>query len=341
MSQMSHSKQSRKKYKAWCFTDFNDEFTFNPELMEYAIVGEEICPDTGRRHGQGYVYFTNRQYFSGAKQHIGPRCHIEKARGSISDNVAYCSKDGRYKESGTRPKEAGQSGAEATKRKWIQIYETAKSGNLDAIEKEVLIRHYNSLRRIAFDHAHTSSRTLHHLPRVGLWIHGEPGVGKSRFVRRRYSSLFEKQINKWWDGYRGQDIVLLDDLDVVHHVLGHHIKRWADIYPFNAEVKGGAMTIRPRGVIVTSNYAPSDIWSDSSMIDAITRRFEVYINQTSDTLELIEWQPPEYLLQPKEEIIDLTEENGISQEEDIPQAEIHQESSSSYVSSSSSSACAS
>ena len=71
--------------------------------------------------------------------------------------------------------------------------------------------------------------------------------------------------------------MLLDDLGPSHTSLGHYLKTWADIYPFQAEVKGGTLSnIRPEKVFVTSNYTPREIWpEDPAMVQAIHDRFKV------------------------------------------------------------------
>ena len=43
-----------------------------------------------------------------------------------------------------------------------------------------------------------------------LW--GPSGTGKSRFVAKRWPKAFWKSPEaKWWDGYAGQEVVVLDD----------------------------------------------------------------------------------------------------------------------------------
>lgn len=108
------------------------------------------------------------------------------------------------------------------------------------------------------------------------WFWGKSGTGKSVTARRDFPDFYTKGCNKWWDGYQDQPAVLIDDFGKCHDVLGYHLKIWADHYPFTAEVKGCAIFIRPKHLIVTSNYHPKEIWpNDPSILEPILRRFKV------------------------------------------------------------------
>ncbi|KAF0989939.1 hypothetical protein HZS_4358 [Henneguya salminicola] len=57
---------------------------------------------------------------------------------------------------------------------------------------------------------------------------------------------------KWWDGYRGQKNVIIDDLH--DHIPATYLKRWFDLYPSLFEVKGCTGPVEFTKIVITSNY---------------------------------------------------------------------------------------
>ena len=48
----------------------------------------------------------------------------------------------------------------------------------------------------------------------GVWIWGPAGSGKSTLARTLGAPIFDKSIDKWWERYKDEPIVLIDDLHV-------------------------------------------------------------------------------------------------------------------------------
>lgn len=259
---------SRQRH--WCFTLNNYTEDERTAILAwectYVIIGREVG-ESGTPHLQGYVRFPAAKRLSSMKK-LSPRAHWEAAKGSPAQNRIYCSKDGDYEERGEIPKTSG----EATKQKYEHAWQMAKQGNLDDICAELRIKHYRTLQKIAMDH-------MTALPSrdecTGMWIHGPSGTGKSTLARSFSDNYYLKACNKWWDGYQGEDYVIIEDIGPEHACLGHHLKLWCDKWDFIAECKGSSIRIRPPHIIITSQYSIEDIFIDQQTRAALTRRCEV------------------------------------------------------------------
>lgn len=89
---------------------------------------------------------------------------------------------------------------------------------------------------------------------------GATGTGKSLHCRTIFgNNMFVKSNDIWWDGYEGQETVLIDELGP-QQISGHHLKIWADHYPFKAAIKGGQLLIRPLRIVITSNFQLGEVY---------------------------------------------------------------------------------
>lgn len=107
------------------------------------------------------------------------------------------------------------------------------------------------------------------------WWWGPAGSGKTSKAFSEYPDLYIKPLSKWWDGYNDQEVVLIDDWSPDHAMLVNHLKHWADRYPFAAEIKGSMMQIRPKKIIITSNYPIESCFEREEDQMALKRRFKV------------------------------------------------------------------
>ncbi|QMW68799.1 replication-associated protein [Crucivirus-323] len=295
----------RSRGRSWCFT-LNNPVDSDYGILEdvgaisrYLIYGKEhfsSCSSDSTPHLQGYVMFENPKEFNTVKSLLGSRCHLEVARGTPQDNIDYCSKGNQPKKEwedlgvlgpnygvgvditsfGIPPmtqKRKGEKGGLAQKEKWAKIRKLADEGNLDEIgenEPKVYVTHYRTLKQIAVDHL---SKPANLESPAAIWCCGVTGVGKSTKYRSLFPDAYVKNHSKWWDGYQGQDIVILEDISKFHVKLGDLMKLWSDKWSFICEYKGGSRWIRPKLFIVTSQYTIEGIWDDEETRTALKRRF--------------------------------------------------------------------
>lgn len=272
------------RYNRWTVTSFNldrDEFIRTVrELLPvvFIVAGTETCPTTGRRHVQAYMEFERRMRWRSVHDLLGG-AHVEPAFGTAQDNIEYCSKEGAATIYGTplseRQQEGRRRGGDANKARWDAIRHWASNGEWGSIPSDVFIRYYGNLRRIKTD-AEVRCDDLDDV--CGYWIYGPPGFGKSFTARQLFPCYYAKEANKWWDRYRSERAAIIDDFELSHHVLGHHLKIWGDRYAFIGEVKHEGHYMRPEQIVVTSNYSIYDVFGEDSVMEAAIRRRYVEIH---------------------------------------------------------------
>ena len=273
------------KFRNFTITQNNypDTKLLDEVSCKYIIYGKEIA-ESGTPHLQGFISFHNPRAIGGVIKEL-PGCHIEVAK-TIHPAIEYCKKEGDFTERGVLPMTQKEKGGS---NQWAQIYKASEQGDLDAIDPEIKFKYAKTIDYI-HDRANKRAKkeTLPEL--LNEWHYGPSGTGKSRTVRELYPDAYIKMNNKWWDGYLQEEVVIMEDFNLEQaKFLAHHLKIWADHYPFPAEKKGTSMVIRPKKFIVTSNYSIEEAFGGDTTgsLEPILRRFKVH-NYNQDLGEMSE-----------------------------------------------------
>jgi hypothetical protein len=271
------------KFRGWCFTLNN----YNPQDEEniqnviasfarYIVYGREVAPETGTPHLQGYVYFNNARQRK-AVARLLPRARLDVANGSGKQNRDYCTKEGNFYEHGDMPidkTEARMRGGQANAARYANAVQLARNGDMDTIREsdpQMFLIHGARLESMYAPEARPLEGNLQH-----EWWVGPSGSGKSRLLWEIYPKHFAKALNKWWDGYRHQDVVAIEEWSPKNDLTASSLKKWADRYPFPGEIKGGCLQgLRPKKIIVLSNYTPQQCFLNQEDLGPILRRFTV------------------------------------------------------------------
>lgn len=267
---------SRDDYtRRYCFTWNNYPETAEAQIRSfhdqrrviYTVVGREIGTN-GTKHLQGYFHLKDRMGFSRLKE-LFPFIHIERAKGNAEQNKMYCSKDQDFFEMGTCPKSSGN----ASKESWKEILQAAESGNWQFL-KDNYPRVWVTMSEKLISKRIPDTSVMDGI--VNEWWYGDTGTGKSRLAWEKYGVIcYQKMLNKWWDGYDAQSVVIIEEWSPKNEVTASALKIWADRYPFTAQIKGGVLQkIRPKKLIVISNYTLRDCFPDTRDADPLARRFK-------------------------------------------------------------------
>jgi len=278
--------------RAYCFTHHDytdhDEKRIQECGADYILYGYEECPTTHRPHLQGYLYWTNKKKGSMLIKSF-PGTHFRVCHGSVTQNYDYCTKAGKIYESGKKPLDQKEKG-QTQKDLWAAVAKLVDAGEFDTIAEDypqIDIMHYDKLLARYY---RTKSKDVHALDGElqGTWIYGPAGTGKSSRVYEEFGeNVFPKPGNtKWWDQYAMQDTVWVDDFDPTVKNMTYLMKIWTDRWVFLGERKNGTIRMRPKKIVVTSNYTIQQCFGkDPELLEAMTRRFPnvIYIGKNGAT----------------------------------------------------------
>lgn len=223
--------------------------------LSYVLYGREVG-ESGTPHLQGYFETHSKKTLRSLKALGGPfgRMHLEKANGSLQENQRYCKKDGDFFETGSPMHQGARNDL-------IEIKEKIDAGatNEDIAEQYfskwvVYRRSFQVYRGMKVSRRRWTTQV------IVIW--GTTGTGKTRYC---WDQVMDRTAwtpgdYQWFDGYNGQEIVLLDDYRG-EYPLAQFLKL-TDRYPMTVPIKGGFTQWCPKKIYITSNIHP-DEWYDA------------------------------------------------------------------------------
>lgn len=261
-----------RRSRGWCFTLNNyvdeDIEQVNQVECQYIIYGKEVG-NQGTPHLQGYIHFSSDKTLRMVKLLLGPRYHLEARLGTIKEAIEYCKKDGDFVERGKILARGTPSDKELQWKEIISMAETGRIGELKETYPRHYLQYFKTLMSIRAYKSKPLDGELQH-----EWWYGPTGTGKSRKAWEDFPDHYSKPLNKWWDGYHGQDVVVIEEWEPRNECTASKLKIWADRYPFPAEIKGGTIErVRPTKIIVTSNYTIEECFPRAEDHLPLKRRF--------------------------------------------------------------------
>lgn len=205
-----------------------------------------------------------------------PGCHVEITKNAFKA-WTYCGKaDTRIEgpvEHGIPPAALNIKGDKAERNKLLiekGAEQAVKDGDIDIKDYGRVKANIDLFKNCTSEHI-----SLEKLD--NYWIYGPPGIGKtSKVIKMTEDQYYDKDKSKYWNGYTGQNDVLIDDVEKDEKFMLGHLKKWCQHKCFQAEDKFGQMRpIRPKRMFVTSNFHFKDIWETDVDREALARRFTV------------------------------------------------------------------
>ena len=237
------------------------------DAVSYIIIGEE-CGAAGTPHLQGYLELKSRSGMRRIKDLIGRRAHVEIARGDLQSNQDYCKKEGLWQEFGT------PSRGQGARSDLLSVKAAIDAGATDVAIADDFFGQWVRYSKMFKEYRALKTDIPRNFVTRTVILYGPTGTGKTRFCHDQVMdrSYWSPGDYEWFDGYEGQEIVIIDDYRG-EYPLPFFLKL-LDRYPMRVKVKGSFTNWCPRKIFITSNVDPRDwyLGADERSRSAFMRR---------------------------------------------------------------------
>lgn len=269
-------------------------------VCRYIIYQEEICPETERRHIQGYVYFENAKTLVRVRR-IFVGADIRVAHRSPKINKEYCTKLESRREGG-RARERGDFPTPGARHDIVVAREDIEAG---LSNKEMFIKY--GLLWAQYSRVLKEYRADMIEPRdfwtVTTVLWGPTGIGKSYrtgwMAKRNPGSVGSLLIPRdgkdmvWGDGCVAANTVIIEDIGCPGEINLTMLKRMLDRHPCPMPVKGTHMQWAPHYVIITSNYDPQTWYPGEEWTPETNPLCRRLTTEGSEIIHMTQqWTPP-------------------------------------------------
>lgn len=263
-----------ERSRKWCFTlpNYTEEELDKISGIEclYLIYGQEIAPTTNTPHLQGFIIFKSQKRLTTLKKFL-ERAHWEVAKGSVEQNITYCSKED------PSPYERGDRPVTKSKRIKIDTKNMLESDLLNGPRKLATKRLLLGMENEKQMFKEILNNQLEK-PTI-VYVTGASGAGKTYFA-------LKDSITKY--GYKNV-ATLRFDKNGFAHINDPHAEcivimefrpscidattflELTDGYGMHLNVKGGGFYIRPKAIYICSILPPEQIYREEINIQFMRR----------------------------------------------------------------------
>ncbi len=271
--------------KNYCFTSFTgidpeEIYIQNVDILNYMAWGNEICPETGRAHKQGWLQLKKRTRHSTVCTLMGGKTALYECRGTEAQNEKYCRKDSDFKS-------LGEFTTQGQRTDLTRIAGEILSGakNLRQVAEDYpgdYIRYHRGFEKMRQMHIKEQTEEFRQLD-VKVYF-GETGTGKTRAAKLENGFMIHGDDMQWWDGYAQEETLIIDEYNnqiPITKLLG-----LLDGYQLRLPIKGGFTYANWTKVILTTNLSELHPNAKDVHINALQRRINEYIEFPLDCTEV-------------------------------------------------------